>query len=200
MGKVLTSDLVQPIVVNNGSFDSLEDMVSRAAVASLLSIVDQDDAVVHKWVSSGQRKTVRRVKSAAKLDKVAALDHTLLLDGVCVAVLQRYDEFDAALKSAQVSGWAKYEQTFASWHTSPTFGTVLVNKDVDMSPGKLAAQVAHVLVSQYMDTGVFLLRDETVAIEFAPQDEVEKSRWVIRDNGHTEVAPGSVTVGFSDVA
>lgn len=197
MGKVLTGDLVQPIVVDNKSFASLEDMVSRVGVVSLLSLLGQGDEVIGEWVDAGQRKTVRRVKSLTKLDKAENLDSSLRVGGVCVACLQRYDEFDSVLKSAQVSGWGEYENTFADWHENPTFGTVLVNESVKMSPGKLAAQVAHVLVSQYMDTGIVACRDETVAIEFVPQDQVEQCRWVIRDNGHTEVEPGTLTVGFN---
>lgn len=197
MGKVLTDDLVQPIVVDNKSFDSLEEMVSRVAVTSLLSLLDQDDEVVDEWFVSGQRKTVRRVKSSSKLDRTESLAYSLRIGGVCVARLQRYDEFDSVLKSAQVSGWGEYRETFAKWHDSPTFGTVFVNEALEMSPGKLAAQVAHVLVSQYMDTGVVACRDETVALEFVPQDQVDQCRWVIRDNGHTEVEPGAVTVGLT---
>ena len=150
-----------------------------------------------EWIGTGQRKTVRRVKSSSKLDRAEVLDSSLRVGGVCVSRLQRYNEFDSVLKSAQVSGWDVYENTFAEWHESPTFGTVLVNESVEMSPGKLAAQVAHVLVSQYMDTGIVACRDETVAIEFVPQDQVERCRWVIRDNGHTEVEPGTVTVGLN---
>lgn len=196
MGKVLTGSLVQPIVVDNKSFASLEDMVSRVAVTSLLSVADQDKDTVDEWLVSGQRKTVRRVKSSSKLDRAEGLDCSLRVDGVCVARLQRYGEFDAVLKSAQVSGWDEYEKTFADWHENPTFGTVLVNNSANMSPGKLAAQVAHVLVLQYLDTGIVACRDETVAIEFAPQEQVEQCRWVIQDNGHTEVTPGTVTVGL----
>lgn len=197
MGEVLTSDLVQPIVVDNKSFDSLEDMVSRVAVASLLSLLDQDDEIIKEWVATGQRKTVRRVKSSSKLDRAEKLDYSLRVDGVVAARLQHYDEFDSVLKSAQVSGWGEYENTFAGWHENPTFDTVLVNDSVNMSPGKLATQVAHVLVSQYADTGIVLCRDETVAIEFVPQYQLEQCRWVIRDNGHTEVEPGTVTVGLN---
>lgn len=197
MGKVLTSDLVQPIVVDNKSFDSLEDMVSRVAVVSLLSLLDQDDEMIDEWVSTGQRKTVRRVKSSSKLDRAEELDYSLRVGGVVAAQLQHYDEFDSVLKSAQVSGWDEYENTFAAWHESPTFDTVFVNDSVNMSPGKLATQVAHVLVSQYMDTGIVLCRDETVAIEFVSGEQVEQCRWVIRDNGHTEVEPGTVTVGLN---
>lgn len=197
MGKVLTGDLVQPIVVDNKSFASLEDMVSRVGVVSLLSLLDQGDEVIDEWVSTGQRKTVRRVKSSSKLDRAEKLDYSLRVGGVCVARLQHYDEFDSVLKSAQVSGWDEYENTFAAWHESPTFGTVFVNDSVNMSPGKLATQVAHVLVSQYLDTGIVLCRDETVAIEFVSEEQVEQCRWLIRDNGHTEVEPGTVTVGLN---
>lgn len=196
MGKVLTGSLVQPIVVDNKSFASLEDMVSRVAVTSLLGLLNQDNEAINEWFSAGQRKTVRRVKSPSKLDRAENLDHSLRIGGVCVARLQRYTEFDSVLKSAQVSGWDDYENTFADWHKNPTFDTVLVNESVEISPGKLAAQVAHVLVSQYMDTGIVACRDETVAIEFVPQEQVEQCRWVIQDNGHTEVAPGTVTVGL----
>lgn len=197
MSKVLTDDLVQPILVDNKAFDSLEGMVSRVAVTSLLSLLYQDDDVIDEWFASGQRKTVRCVKSSFKLDRAKNLDHSLRIGGVCVSYLQRYDEFDPVLRSAQVSGWGGYGNTFAEWHANPTFGTVLVNELIEMSPGKLAAQVAHVLVSQYMDTGIVACRDETVAIEFVPQDQVEQCRWVIRDNGHTEVEPGTVTAGLT---
>ena len=197
MSKVLTDDLVQPIVVNNKSFASLEELVSCVAVTSLLSLIGQEEAVVKEWIGTGQRKTVRRVKLSSKLDRAEVLDSSLRVGGVCVARLQRYNEFDSVLKSAQVSGWGEYENTFSEWHENPTFGTVLVNESVEMSPGKLAAQVAHVLVFQYMDTGIVACRDETVAIEFVPQDQVERCRWVIRDNGHTEVDPGTVTAGLT---
>lgn len=196
MGKELTQDLVQPILVNNKAFESLEGMVSAVAVTSLLSLENQDDETVKTWFSTGQRKSVRRVKTRAKLDRAEELELSLRYGDVCVAKIQHYNDFDTVLKSAQVSGWSEYDSTFDEWHNHPTFGTVLVNETVEMSPGKLAAQVSHVLVSQYMDDGVMLDGDATVAIEFVPQEQVEQCRWVIRDNGHTEVVPGTVTVGF----
>ncbi len=196
MGKELTQDLVQPILVNNKAFESLEGMVSAVAVTSLLSLENQDDETVKTWFSTGQRKSVRRVKTRAKLDRAGELELSRRYGDVCVAKIQHYNDFDTVLKSAQVSGWSEYGSMFADWHKNPTFGTALVNESAEMSPGKLAAQVSHVLVSQYMDDGVMLDGDATVAIEFVPQEQVEQCRWVIRDNGHTEVVPGTVTVGF----
>ena len=197
MTKQLTDDLVQPIIVCPTTFNSLEAMITAVAYASLCSTMAQDAATVNTWYHTGQRKTIRRVKSTTKLDTIAIPPDIVYTHHVCVAPLQRYSEFPRAIRRAQVSGWKPYEHTYAPSHDETNTVHVYVNADVQLSPGKLAAQVAHVITKRYIESNITLALDARITLHFVPSHIVDTCTWTIYDNGHTEVAPHTLTVGIN---
>ena len=86
---------------------------------------------------------------------------------------------------------------------------IVVRKDLRLSPGKLAAQVAHASVEAYRKSGSrqkqaweedgckkVVLKAASEAELFALQEAARKAKLpasVIRDAGRTEVEPGTVT-------
>mgnify|MGYP002719781164 FL=1 len=194
--KKLTDDLVQAIVVCPREYLSLEDMLSDAAIASILS--SHDDPRFDQWYETGQRKTARRVKTVAKLDKISDIYHQKH-HHVVAAPLMRYDEFASPVSKAQVSGWKEYDHIYGDDHDAPSFGTFLVNDQLDMSPGKLAAQVSHALTIYYVRTGKLPSIDDTIRFELASEKSVLQCNDVVVDAGHTEIPSGSVTCGFVPV-
>jgi len=112
------------------------------------------------------------------------------------ASLMRYDEFPPVLAKAQVSGWKPYEYLYGDRHDSPSFGTFIVNDQLDMSPGKLAAQASHSLTIYYVRTGKLPSSEDTIRLELASEKSVLQCDDVVVDEGHTEIPSGSVTCGF----
>lgn len=194
--KKLTDDLVQAIVVCPREYSSLEDMLSDAAITSILS--SHDDPSFKQWYETGQRKTARRVKTVAKLDKIGDIYHQKY-HHVVAAPLMHYDEFASPVSKAQVSGWKEYDRIYGDDHDVPSFGTFLVNDQLDMSPGKLAAQVSHSLTIYYVRTGELPSIDDTIRLELVSEKEVMQCDDVVVDAGHTEIPSGSVTCGFVPV-
>lgn len=191
--KKLTDDPVQAIIVRPYAYTSLEDMLSDAAVASIMA--SHDDPLFEQWYDTGQRKTARRVKTAAKLDAAEAL-YPSRMHHVVAASLMRYEEFPPVLAKAQVSGWKPYENLYGDHHDAPSFGTFIVNDQLDMSPGKLAAQVSHSLTIYYARTGKLPSIEDTIRLELASEKVVLQCDDVVVDAGHTEIPSGSVTCGF----
>ena len=194
--KELTRDLVQGIIVCPSVYSSLEDMLSDAAIASVFG--SYNDPQFDKWYSSGQRKSARRVKTEAKLDKIYDIYHRKYY-GVVAVPLMRYDEFAKPVSKAQVSGWKEFDRTYGDNHDRPSFGTFLVNNKLDMSPGKLVAQVSHALTMYYVRTGKMPIVGDTISLEFVNESTIFKCKDVVVDAGHTEIPSGSVTCGFYPV-
>ncbi|WP_115863899.1 peptidyl-tRNA hydrolase Pth2 [Halorussus litoreus] len=87
--------------------------------------------------------------------------------------------------------------------------TIVARTDLGMGEGKLAAQVAHASLSAYEDAGTRARKEwkgggqKKVVVQAAGEDEIfrlaEKARAeglpraVIRDAGHTQLEPGTVT-------
>lgn len=71
---------------------------------------------------------------------------------------------------------------------------VKYNKNLKMSPGKLAAQAVHAVLSLY---GIHPGEECAVVVLSANKGPVEAMDAFIRDAGRTEVAPGSTTAGAS---
>jgi peptidyl-tRNA hydrolase, PTH2 family len=86
---------------------------------------------------------------------------------------------------------------------------IVVRKDLKLSPGKLAAQVAHASVEAYRKSGSrekdawegdgskkVVLKAENEAELFSLQEAARRAKLpgaIIRDAGRTEVEPGTVT-------
>lgn len=86
---------------------------------------------------------------------------------------------------------------------------IVVRKDLGMGEGKLAAQVAHASLSAYEDAGTrtrkewkgsgqkkIVLRGDSESQLFELADKAEREgipHAIIRDAGHTQLDPGTVT-------
>ncbi|SIQ70806.1 peptidyl-tRNA hydrolase [Haladaptatus litoreus] len=87
--------------------------------------------------------------------------------------------------------------------------TIVARTDIGMGRGKLAAQVAHASLSAYEDTGRKARKEwkgggqKKVVVKASGEEEIfrlaEKARAeglphaIIRDAGHTQLDPGTVT-------
>lgn len=71
---------------------------------------------------------------------------------------------------------------------------VKYNKNLNMTPGKVAAQAVHAALTLF---GVHPGEDTAVIVLSANKGPVEAMEAVIRDHGVTEVKPGSTTAGAS---
>lgn len=83
---------------------------------------------------------------------------------------------------------------------------ILVNQDLTMSTGKIAAQVGHsctvltqrILTSDYRENFYEWYKQQKKIVLKAPQtllEELEKRGYIaIRDKGYTEIEPNSLTV------
>ena len=191
--KKLTNDLVQAIIVLPSAYQSLEDMLSDVAIASIFS--SYNDPNFDQWYQSGQLKTVRRVKTVTKLENIYDIYHRMYYN-VSVPPLMRYDQFAKPVLKAQVSGWKEYSQIYGDNHDKPSFGTFLVNNTLDMSPGKIAAQVSHAITMYYVRTGKMPIVGDTISLKLANEKEILKCKDVVVDAGHTEIPSGSITCGF----
>lgn len=191
--KKLADDLVQAIIVCPREYSSLEDMLSDVAIASIFG--SYNDPNFDQWYQSGQRKTVRRVKTVTKLENIYDIYHRMYYN-VSVAPLMHYDQFAKPVVKSQVSGWKEYDQIYGDNHDKPSFGTFLVSNTLNMSPGKLAAQVSHAITMYYVRTGKMPIVGDSISLKFANEKDILKCKDIVIDAGHTEIPSGSVTCGF----
>lgn len=71
---------------------------------------------------------------------------------------------------------------------------IWVNRNVDMTPGKLAAQAVHAALLHYgVHPGTAV-----VVLEASP-NKVASMRTVVHDAGRTEIEPGTLTTGTDGV-
>ena len=71
---------------------------------------------------------------------------------------------------------------------------ILINNNVKMSRGKMAAQAVHAALKAHG------IQHGRVIVLGAPRSEVEKCKVKIYDAGKTEIDPGTLTAGGSDGA
>lgn len=211
-----TPQLVQPIVVLPG--DHFET-ITAVAIASGLSLVQANRSTDPwaSWLSGSFTKSVRRVKTLGQYqrrivedpDRGSGVEHRI---GEAIALAlepQLYEDMPRSVRSLQVSGldlpgregsfFDLQEPLLASTLTA----TIQINQRVTMTTGKTAAQVAHALCAWLLtlsDTertawanhpGVLLSYQDFDSELDAEDGDVEIE---IRDNGLTEVAPGTTTV------
>lgn len=192
-----TSELVQPILVHNTAYGALEDMLSDSAIASV--IASSRDPSFHDWYvdGKGQRKTARRIKTISKFESaINAIGDPIVVNHAVAGPISTYGEFAKPISKAQVSGFKQFDIVRSEEHKAPAFGTVLINDSLQMSPGKLIAQVAHALTIYYAETGFVPTIGDRIDIDFVADYYISRCDFIVVDNGHTEIPPGSVTCGF----
>lgn len=201
------SNLVQPIAVSKDT-DHYTALAVVAVASVLARLDDPANPTWATWDANSHTKTVRRTPNPAALadkltDQVTAVaSHSGAF--ACALAPQPADDLPRPVARLQVSGLdlPRTPDAFRT-HSAPLF-TVTVNDDMAMTTGKAAAQVAHVVHEHLIHRCTAQQREAWVADPFAfeivsaPQTDVatiaERPQAVfVIDNGHTEVAPGSLT-------
>lgn len=205
--------LVQPIVllIDKDNPPTHLDAVKAAAAASVDAISEDclgtpdgsRPEVWQQWLSGPFTKTVRRAnaKQWAKLPEPTGE----AARGTARAVAYRptsYDNLDKAISRLQVSG----TDLAAAAEESPLRHSpvLVINASLGMTTGKASAQAAHALMAYWLKLDREAQR--TWACSGSPFSiiEIDQDRFagaagsavkgtVIRDNGLTEIAPGSAT-------
>lgn len=194
--------LVQSVVVWVPEGAGYLDVVAAAASASVLAFGAGSGPVWDEWLSGSFTKSVRKVKKASLVDR-AVRDGAVRFDGrrgVLAAAFppMRYRELPRYVARARVQGWDVPVVESSVGVGSPC---VLLGAQVGMSAGKGSAQAAHALMAHARrvrgsgeDVGALV---SSVSFELAPEDVFVQAcagaGVVIRDNGLTEVEPGTVT-------
>lgn len=153
---------------------------------------------VQEWLSGPFTKSVRRVKEGAKMDRVAneeGVSPSLL--GMA-AMPQPYLDMPKALASTQL-----FKEDLAPQDHLPDCPelTIVVNSELGMSSGKMAAQVAHGLCSWVLSNELVVPRDFNVLLVTAEDFQAipaEEALVRIVDNGLTELDGPTATVIVTD--
>lgn len=203
--------LVQPIVllIDKDAPPSHADAVRAAAAAAVeaLAASSGDDPAVQElwkdWLSGPFTKTVRRA-NAKQWAKLPPADGQASFGPAHAAAFRpvSYENMDRIIARLQVSGTdLELADTSAPDEESPV---LVMNSSLGMTTGKAAAQAAHALMAYYLGLGEdgksaweaggrpFQLV-EVDAGRFAALSPLAVQGTAIRDNGLTEVAPGSAT-------
>lgn len=195
------SGLTQSILVVDGGRGSVAQVCRAVANASFESFDDRitDPAAWDAWFGGGAFTKVTRVpRTEASLNRaLESSEHRSCWSGPVQAfafVPMTREGTPSDISKARVAGLVR-EDVDAHWDV---FGvrehSISVADYLEMSAGKMAAQVAHAVMllrSQYPDVG----RDWSLcrADERTMTIRARRSPVVIRDAGRTEIAPGSLT-------
>lgn len=203
---------VQAIAVTPGTH---LETIAAVAIASAVSASTPHPEHVGEWAAwfdGAFTKTVRRATKPAQIAKLEAdllvqAEHQIGSAKAYAYAPMSYDVFPKHLRQLQVSGLDVDRDTD---RTPEYFATesvpqathaplVLISRDISMSTGKTAAQVAHALAAWTQ----FLPEEElerwsqhpALSLQYGGLDEITAdSSITIQDNGLTEVAPGTATV------
>lgn len=207
--------LVQPIaVVPTAHFDTVAAVAIASTLAAASADLDSPSSNWHAWLERAFTKSVRRTRRAADVLRVRALcDETLDASSFQVGEStawafppMRYEAFPKDLSRLQVSGLdlPRDRTEHDVDPDAPERPEVLISRDVAMTTGKTAAQVAHGLM-----VWMLLLREQSperlagwaerpgLRVRVADLDELPadpSESITIRDSGLTEITPNSATV------
>lgn len=198
---MLEQKYVQPIIVTKTG--NHQDVIAAAAVASFLAKTQTPNAPEWTpWLATNFTKTVRRAnqKQFEEIQKTATISVSIGQAQACAYPPMEETKLPKIIKKLQVSGTEmKKTQTLLQ----PTKGSVIVtlNDTLQMSTGKASAQASHALwlwalkenpetVKKWTQTPSIHIEELTEA-EFKQQ--CEQNATVVKDSGHTEIKPGSLT-------
>lgn len=203
---------VQAIAITPGTH---LETIAAVAIASAVSASTPRPEHVGEWAAwfdGAFTKTVRRATRSAQIAKLEAdllvqAEHQTGSAKAYAYAPMTYDRFPKHLRQLQVSGLdvdrdtdrtPDYFATESALQT-PHAPLVVISRDVSMSTGKTAAQVAHALVAWTQ----FLPEHElerwsqhpALRLQYGGLDEIAADQSItIQDNGLTEIAPGTATV------
>ncbi|MBF4993468.1 hypothetical protein ITX31_04985 [Arthrobacter gandavensis] len=201
------SDTVQPILLRVDKEDPAAhtDAVAAAAVACVLAFARRtSDESWADWVAGRFTKTVRRAGPRPFAMLTADAPSGTVVIGKAEAAAfepQRYEDMPRVLRSLQVSGTQLPAGNPAP--AQPGSPLIVLNRDLEMSTGKAAAQAAHALLAWYLELGpeeaaAFAANPDAAAAEVPAARFRELSSGpgagpLIVDAGLTEIDPGSAT-------
>lgn len=213
------SNLVQPIAVVPGAHF---ETIAAVAIASNLAAAHADlDAEPWKaWLSRAFTKSVRRISKPAdarliaELSAAAPASRSFTVGGATAYAFapMAYDDFPKRLRQLRVAGLDlerdgegfRLKGPVHSGSAQTGQPQMLVSRDVDMTTGKTAAQVAHALMVwliqlRAIDEATFLAWREHphMAVCMGELDELSADpahTITVVDSGLTEIAPKTATV------
>lgn len=216
MAAELTHQLVMPIVMpldeRSTHASIIQDVADAVLIATKRLASPQGSDLLHgphidleDWLATGMRKTTRGVK-AARFAKAVLDEHSDDLrhavhatPDVYVGTLKPYEQFTKFEKRAQVSGWDLREKAPGAAHLAET-GPDGITIDVlaSLSTGKAAAAAGHVatMLALAQNPGVRLNALGAVLVRLVDRIDEHSCSMVVRDAGHTEVEPGTVTAAL----
>lgn len=201
-----TSPLAMQVVAHDAPTRTPEHLAAAVAAAvanHLYSLPAELLADVDAWARTGSRKVVRHARGS-RWDRAvegAAGFHTAdVFDGIAIRVLSPapIDNLPAGIRRCQVSG---HKVDLDAPAVPPGHYTihVVLNEDLEMSPGKGAAAAAHVAqaaLSHLSPEAAKLWASDDFSVQVTTGPLPADPTVAIADNGHTEVAPGSITAAL----
>lgn len=189
-----------------GNIASEKDILQASSDALYGLLSSEEEEVVRKineWTSGRIRKIVKRARGSAwnKAETLGIPHFAGTYNGadVIVFIPMRISEQPKELKKLQVTGLNSSDTS--SMEYKPTEGHLLVkvNQNLEMSTGKVIAQVGHAIqlflmygakpeVEAWSESGLHLK-----VVRFEKLDEMTTNGIVVHDAGFTEVPSGSLT-------
>lgn len=204
-----STGLVQVIVllVDRGSPAPEPDGIAAVALASVLArAADPFNPAWERWLSGPVTKSVRRADARTYAKTASAHPEAIEATHGRAAAMAlpplSMDVLPKTLARLQVSGTQLPAGT-----AEPVSGgmpAIVLNQDLEMSTGKAAAQAAHALFAWVLELGPersadWLQTGQELSVRWSGEAELlacaaaAGSGPLIRDAGHTEIAPGSAT-------
>ncbi|MCI4659680.1 peptidyl-tRNA hydrolase [Cryobacterium zhongshanensis] len=202
--------LVQTIVVKPSTHF---DTIAAAALASGVAMAqgDLESEPWASWLSGSFTKSVRRVKRPVELERIRALGlpraEVTVGDAVGIAFAPAlYEDSPREISRLQVSGLDLAHNDVVRFRMPGAFNPhIEINADASMTTGKTAAQVAHALCAwllaqphsvrdAWADQPGLDIREASFAAPDEQHEHAGRQEILIRDNGLTEIAPGTATV------
>lgn len=212
-----TPSLVQAIAVAPGTHFQTVAAVSIASAVSATH-APAGHTSWSAWMGQAFTKTVRRAKRPIEIetlenDPLVAHRHQLGSARAFAYAPMAYDDFPSHLRKLQVANLdvdRSLDPHLDHWESptdsarGPLDPLVVINRDVPMSTGKTAAQVAHALVAWShrlpRDSQLEWAQNPSLRLLVADLDRIpEAGSITIRDNGLTEVVPGTATVRIATI-
>lgn len=189
-----------------GNIASEKDILQASSDALYGLLSSEDEEVVRKvseWTSGRIRKIVKRARGSAwtKLETLELPRFAGWYKGAEVIAFapMRLSEQPKELKKLQVTGLNSNDSSSMEYKSSEAHLLVTVNENLEMSTGKVVAQVGHAIqlflmygnkaeVKAWTEGGLYLkvVRSEKL-------DETTTNGIVVHDAGFTEVPSGSLT-------
>lgn len=183
--------------------DRLISAVADASASAYMTLGMTGLHTWEEWMSNDYRKSVRAIKKPSDFDFDVIVSLVRDDTGKPIAgatIPMRKSELPSRLRRAQVSGW---DSKVLSWEGpvegESYDGLLLLNDDLEMSTGKMAAQAAHAVMHFVaLQHRMPSLRKNIQRVPYELLDE--KGKYAVQDNGLTEVEPGSFTAEYRDLS